>query len=129
MGQETGKFTVSYADLRLPTRQFEKDGIYIGRLNTCEIVLDHRSVSRIHAGINYLDPKYQLINLSSSNVLTPNGRLLENKQSDILADGDIIQIRPFTIRVARSDKKLSLTVEQQFADRIPEKAADEQPAS
>ncbi len=118
MSQKTGKFTVTFADLAEPTKAFEENAIYIGRLDTCEIVLNHRSVSRIHAGVNYLDSKYQLVNLSSSNVLTLNGRLLESQQSDFLADGDTIQIGPFTIRIARLGDELLLAVEQQFADQM-----------
>ena len=34
-----------------------KDGIFIGRLDTCEVVLDDKTVSRIHAAINYRDAK------------------------------------------------------------------------
>ena len=128
MSEETGKFTVSFADLTIPTTAHEQDGIYIGRLDTCEIVLDHRSVSRIHAGINFLDSKYVLINLSASNMLTLNGRLLESKRSDVLADGDTIQIGPFTILVARLNDELLLVVEQQFTGSIPEKETNSQPS-
>ena len=76
MSQDTGKFTISFSDLEKPTFSIGKDGIFIGRLDTCEIVLDHKTVSRIHAGINFRDGKYFVVNLSTSNVLTLNGRLL-----------------------------------------------------
>jgi pSer/pThr/pTyr-binding forkhead associated (FHA) protein len=124
MSEETGKFTVSFADLQTETRGFQQDGIFIGRLETCEIVLDHKTVSRIHAGINFQDSKYYLVNLSSSSVLTLNGRRLAPKQSDVLADGDTIQIGPFTIMVARLGDELLLIVERQFAERTPEESAD-----
>ncbi len=120
MSKKTGKFTVSYADLLLQTRSVEKDGIYIGRLETCEVFLDHKTVSRIHAGINFQDENYNLVNLSTSNVLTLNGRRLASKQSDVLADGDTIQIGPFTILVARLGDELLLVVDQQFAERTPQ---------
>src|SRR5688572_3960624 len=100
MDQETGKYLISYVDLDLETRAIEQDGIYLGRLDTCEIVLDHPSVSRIHAGINFVDSRYVLVNLSPANVLTLNGRLLKPQKSDVLADGDTIQIGPFAISVA-----------------------------
>ena len=76
MAQDSGQFTISYSDLEKPTFTVGKDGIFIGRLDTCEIVLDHKTVSRIHAAINFRDGKYFLLNLSTSNVLTLNGRLL-----------------------------------------------------
>ncbi len=115
MSEQTGKFTVSYADLAANTKSVAKDSIYIGRLETCEVVLDHKTVSRIHAGINFQDSNYNLVNLSTSNVLTLNGRRLTPKQSDVLADGDTIQIGPFTIIVGRLGDELLLVVEQQFA--------------
>ncbi|MFM9904703.1 MAG: FHA domain-containing protein [Pyrinomonadaceae bacterium] len=120
MAQKIGKFTVSFADLAIATAAFEKDGIYIGRLDTCEIVLNHTAVSRIHAGVNYQNSKYVLVNLSTSNILTLNGRPLGPKKSDVLADGDTIQIGPFTILVARLGDEILLVVERQFADRTPE---------
>ena len=112
MAQETGKFTVSFANLERETLALEKDGILIGRLDTCDIVLDDKTVSRIHAGINFRDSKYFLVNLSSSNVLTLNGRRLGPEKDDVLADGDTIQIGPFTIMVARLDDELLLVVER-----------------
>ena len=75
MSEKTGKFTIAFAD-GSPSGTIEKDGIFIGRLKeSCEIVLDHKAVSRIHAGINYRDSDYHLINLSTSNILTLNGAL------------------------------------------------------
>lgn len=124
MSKETGKFTISFADLPAKTLSAEQDGIYIGRLETCEVFLDHKSVSRIHAGINFQDSNYNLVNLSTSNVLTLNGRRLASKQSDVLADGDTIQIGPFTILIARRRDELLLVVERQFADRIPQAVSD-----
>lgn len=119
MSQETGKFTISYSDLEKSTFTVGKDGIFIGRIDTCEIVLDHKTVSRIHAGVNYRDGKYFLINLSTSNVLTLNGRLLGPQKDDVLADGDTIQIGPFTITVGRFEDDVLLIVESQFTQNLP----------
>ncbi len=124
MASVTGNFTISFADIDRDTINIAKDGIFIGRLDTCEIVLDHKSVSRIHAAINFRDGKYFLVNLSSSNVLTLNGRLLGPQKDDVLADGDTIQIGPFTISVGPLDKNLNLIVESQFSERLPRKTGD-----
>jgi pSer/pThr/pTyr-binding forkhead associated (FHA) protein len=115
MSVETGKFTVSYPDLDMPTVGFNAEGIFIGRLDTCEIVLDHQTVSRIHAGITLRDKRYFLNNLSSSNIVTLNGRLLGPKKTDALADGDTIQIGPFTIAVGLLKDEILLVVESQVA--------------
>ncbi len=119
MSQENGKFTISFADLQIPTVSLDKDGIFIGRLDRCEIVLDHKSVSRIHAGINFRDSKYFIVNLSSSNVLTLNGRLLGPQKDDVLADGDTIQIGPFLITAGRFEDDILLVVERQITEQIP----------
>ena len=116
MNQRTGKFAISHVDLGIKSRVVDQDSIYLGRLDSCDIVLDHKSVSRIHAGINFANSQYVLSNLSSSNALTLNGRLLRPQKSDVLADGDTIQIGPFTISVGRPDSELVLVVETQFAD-------------
>ncbi len=116
MAQETGKFSISFVDLDRSTRLVEQDGISLGRLDTCEVVLDHHSVSRIHAGISFADARYILINLSSANLLTLNGRLLKPQKSDVLADGDTIQIGPFTISVGQTGSEIVLVVETQFMD-------------
>src|ERR1051325_3692265 len=104
MAEETGKFTVTFADLSRDPLSVPKDGILIGRTDPCDIVLDHKTVSRVHAAINYRDGKYYIVNLSSSNILTLNGRRLPPERDDVLADGDTIQIGPFTILAGRIDE-------------------------
>lgn len=122
MSERTGKFNISYAD-RPKGKLIERDNIYIGRLETCDVVLDHKTVSRIHAGINFQDDNYSLVNLTTSNVLTLNGRRLNSKQSDVLADGDTIQIGPFTILVSKAGSAISLNVEHQFERTITQASA------
>src|SRR5258706_2418765 len=127
MSEKTGKFTILFADGSAP-RTIEKDGIFIGRLKgDCDVFLDHKAVSRIHAGINYRDSDYHLVNLSTSNILTLNGRLVGPQKGDVLADGDIIQIGPFTIGAAIERGAISLTVQRAVADKIPEQPAETQP--
>lgn len=113
MDPKTGKFEIFYATEGAPVT-LEKSGLVLGRLASCDVVLDHASVSRIHAGINYLGGKYSVVNLSASNVLTLNGRLVAAQSSDFLANGDIIQIGPFIIDIAREGAQLILRVRQQL---------------
>lgn len=129
MAQENGKFTVSYTDLRIPTVVIDKDGIFIGRLDTCEIRLDHKTVSRVHAGISFRESKYLIANLSSSNTLTLNGRQLGPQKDDVLADGDTVQIGPFTISVARFDDDIVLVVEELLADEATAGTLSQKPAA
>jgi len=117
MSQREGNFRISFAGRDGPPVEAAADGIFVGRLDTCQIVLDNPSVSRIHAGINFADGKYTLVNLSANNVLTLNGRLLEAKRSDVLADGDVIQIGPYIIRAAHSGGLLDLIVESRAVEQ------------
>src|SRR5687767_13897825 len=119
--QEAGKFTIDFVGTDAPAKTVYKEGIFLGRLDSCEVVLAGKTVSRIHAAINYRDSKYVLVNLSSSNVLTLNGRRLGPQKDDVLADGDTIQIGPFVIRTAIANDGIALTVEQQAAEKVIEK--------
>ncbi len=118
MKLQNGKFTIAYVDNSAAPVTVEKDALVLGRLQSCDVVLNHRAVSRVHAGINRVEAEYFLINLSTSNSLTLNGKLLDSEEADVLADGDIIQIGPFTITVARHENELKLTVFHQFTADI-----------
>lgn len=111
MAQQNGKFKITNAGTASASFSIEKDALFIGRLNSSDVVLDHLAVSRVHAGINFLDSTYFLINLSTSNVLTLNGRQLAPQSTDVMSDGDIIQIGPFAIVVSRHENELELTVQ------------------
>jgi pSer/pThr/pTyr-binding forkhead associated (FHA) protein len=115
MNEDTGQFRIVAHRAAVPERTIRKDRILIGRLATCDVLLDDRTVSRIHAGITFNDSQYVLANLSTSNVLTLNGRLLEPKDSDVLTDGDTIQIGPFAILVAGIDEAISLTIQRELS--------------
>lgn len=129
MSQKTGQFSISFAGIGRDPKTVTKDQIFIGRLDTCEISLDHPSVSRIHAGVNFANSKYVLVNLSSSNVLTLNGRRLGPQKNDVLADGDTIQVGPFTIIVAYKKKSgnIALHVQGMFANKLADKPVQPAP--
>lgn len=130
MPRDIGQFRISFVDDTTTRPPIEKDGIFIGRLDTCEVLLNDKTVSRIHAGINFRDGKYFLVNLSSANILTLNGRPLGSKKSDVLADGDTIQIGTFTISVAKGDDDaLDLRVQRPFAALSAERTAKVSPES
>lgn len=117
MNLQSGKFIVTRSNGADPMT-LSKDGLVIGRLPSCDIVLNHATISRIHIGINCISGQYFLINLSVSNTLTLNGRLLRTEQVDTLADGDVIQLGPFAIIVGRREDSLTLYVRQQFTGDV-----------
>lgn len=130
MSDKTGKFNILFAGDEQAGKTVEKDGIFIGRFQkTCDIVLEHKTVSRIHAGINHRGKDYDLINLSDKNVLTLNGRRLPAQKTDVLADGDTIQIGPFTILVELSNGAITLTVQGRVASPLGAKSAEIKPVA
>src|SRR4051812_24766571 len=127
MAQKTGKFTINYSEARSTPKVYEKESIFIGRLLSSDIVLDHKTVSRIHAGINFRDSRYEIVNLSSSGKITLNGRPLGPQKDDILADGDTIQIGPFLMLVNLEKGALSLNIQRQVSERVPDKPGESKP--
>jgi pSer/pThr/pTyr-binding forkhead associated (FHA) protein len=119
MNEDTGQFRIEFPGTTVEPREFRKDRILIGRLGTCDIVLDDITVSRIHVGITFQNSRYTLANLSTSNVLTLNGRMLGVDESDVLTKGDTIQVGPFAIEVVDVDASfLRLTVQYGLAQRV-----------
>ena len=130
MSDKTGKFNIRFTGNDAAEKTVERDGIFIGRFAAnCDIVLDHKTVSRIHAGINHRGKGYEVINLSEQNILALNGRRLRAQKADVLADGDTIQIGPFTIDVALQNDLITLTVQGQIAARVPEKPEQAKPVA
>ncbi|MBS1791521.1 MAG: FHA domain-containing protein [Acidobacteria bacterium] len=86
------KFVIIRKDLSLDPALVESEGLTIGRLAGSDLVLNHPSVSRTHAGIKELNGDYWVFNLSEANGTTLNGELVDQTP---LADGDVIQIGPF----------------------------------
>lgn len=90
----------------------DTDGLTIGRLIQNDVVLNHRGVSRTHAGIKQIGQDFWIQNLSSSNGTLLNGELVERTP---LADGDLLQIGPFLLKVEYGDPgTLMLNVEKEI---------------
>lgn len=92
----------------------------VGRQIDCEVLLNHPSVSRLHAGINEIDGRFYLVNLSSSHAVTLNSRLVEINQPEALADGDVAQIGSFFLNMNRRGGTLRVHVSYHVAANIGE---------
>jgi thioredoxin reductase (NADPH) len=86
----------------------ESEGLTIGRLISNDLVLNHRTVSRTHAGIRQIGAEFWIFNLSTSNGTLLNGELVDKTA---LAEGDLIQIGPYLLRVSYQQGGLLITVE------------------
>jgi thioredoxin reductase/pSer/pThr/pTyr-binding forkhead associated (FHA) protein len=89
----------------------ESEGLTLGRLIGNDLVLNHRSVSRTHAGIKQIGGDFWLFNLSGSNGTLLNGQLVDRAP---LADGDLVQIGAYLLTVGYVHTALSITVEREL---------------
>lgn len=96
----------------------------VGRQTDCEILLNHPSVARLHAGINEVAGRFYLINLSPSHPVALNGRLVEFNEPEALADGDVAQVGSFLLRMGRVGAALNVHVLFQIAASIEEVAEE-----
>ncbi|HKG23677.1 MAG TPA: NAD(P)-binding domain-containing protein [Blastocatellia bacterium] len=89
----------------------ESEGLTVGRLIGNDLVLNHRAVSRTHAGIKEINGEFWVFNLSNSNGTVLNGELVEKAP---LCDGDIIQIGPYVLGATHVNDALAITVEREL---------------
>ncbi len=104
----TNKFIIIRNDLDIDPAAIESEGLTIGRLIGNDLVLNHPTVSRTHAGIKEVGADFWIFNLSNANGTLLNGELVD---STPLADGDVMQIGPFFLRPTYTDDMLMLDVE------------------
>jgi thioredoxin reductase (NADPH) len=106
--------------------RIESQGLTIGRLIGNDLVLNHRAVSRTHAGIKKIGEEFWIFNLSASNGTMLNGELVSRVP---LADGDIVQIGPFMMKTTYVMDALRISVEMELEVHPIEGAAVEAKAS
>jgi len=118
MQTQASKFVITREDLNVDPLELVTEGLKIGRLPSSEIVLNHPTVSRLHAGINEAEGRFYLFNFSHSSGTTLNGRVVAVEEAEALADGDVIQIGPFFLYIDREGEALSIRVALQMAVNI-----------
>jgi FHA domain len=106
-------FIIFREDLQVDPVTIVAEGLLVGRLPTCELLLNHPSVSRLHAGITSADDEYYIRNLRPGNPIMLNGAKLEEYEA--LADGDIIGVGPFALNIAIIQGTLVIKVSLQIA--------------
>src|SRR5690242_2352337 len=85
------------------------EGLLIGRLLQCELLLNHPSVSRVQAGIKQIDNDYYLFALRPKNPVILNGKPVE--ENEALAPGDVVEVGPFRLEIDTADDALVIRVE------------------
>jgi pSer/pThr/pTyr-binding forkhead associated (FHA) protein len=84
------------------------DGLLIGRLIECELLLNHPAVSRAQAGIKEIAGSYYLFSLRRSNPVLLNGKSVE--QNEALAPGDILEAGPYVLEIDQTEDALVIRV-------------------
>jgi pSer/pThr/pTyr-binding forkhead associated (FHA) protein len=120
METQDSRFVITREDLNVDPAVFVSDGLKIGRLPSCELVLNHPTVSRLHAGINEADGRFYLYNFSHSSGTTLNGRIVPVEAAEALVGGDVIQIGPYFLYVERDGDALYVRVRLEVAVNVGE---------
>lgn len=94
------------------------EGLLIGRLLECELLLNHPSVSRVQAGIKQVDNAYYVFSLRPKNPVILNGKPVEDNEA--LAGGDIIDVGPFQLEIDVTEEGLIVRVEMTIGARASE---------
>lgn len=102
------QFVIIRDDLLTDPVTVISDGLLIGRLRECEVLLNHPSVSRAQAGIKQIEDDYYLFALRPSNPVTLNGKAVEDNEA--LAAGDVLGIGPFLLEIDDTEEALVIRV-------------------
>jgi thioredoxin reductase (NADPH) len=118
------RFIIKRRDVTVDDVVLESDGLTVGRLISNDLLLNHRTVSRTHAGIKEINGEYWIFNLSTANGTVVNGELVERTP---LADGDVVQIGRYILRVNYISNGLAITVEMEPEAQLSEGRAGVSP--
>jgi hypothetical protein len=113
---QVNKYIIIREDLVQDPVTIITDGLLIGRLQECELLLNHPSVSRAQAGIKLVQDSYFLFGLRPSNPVKLNGKPVE--ENEALAPGDVLELGPFALEVDLTEEALVLRVSLQIGTVI-----------
>jgi pSer/pThr/pTyr-binding forkhead associated (FHA) protein len=105
---QTNRYLIIREDLVQDPVTIITEGLLIGRLHQCELLLNHPAVSRVQAGVKQIKGDYYVFNLRSSNPAILNGRPVEGNEA--LAPGDVLEIGPFKLDIDFREGALVLEV-------------------
>ncbi len=109
---QANKYVIIREDLVQDPVTIITDGLLIGRLQECELLLNHPAVSRAQAGIKLVEGNYFLFCLRPSNPVKINGKAVE--ENEALAPGDLLEVGPFLLEVDLTDDALVIKVSLQI---------------
>jgi len=114
----TNQYVIIRDDLLVDPVTIISEGLLIGRLPQCELLLNHPSVSRVQAGIKQFEEGYYLFALRPKNPVILNGKHVE--ENEALAAGDIIEVGPFHLQIESAGDGLVIRVEVRIGMKLSE---------
>ena len=114
----SNQYIIIRDDLLVDPVTIISDGLLIGRLTECEVMLNHPSVSRVQAGIKEFENAYYIFSLRPKNPVLLNGKPVEGNEA--LASGDVIEVGPFEVEIESAETALVLRVELRIGMRMSE---------
>src|SRR5215217_8010163 len=105
----TNQYVIIRNDLLTDPITIISDGLLIGRLPACELLLNHPSVSRVQAGLKQVAGDYFLFSLRPRNPVLLNGKPV-----------DVIEAGPFRLEIEITDKGLIIRVELHIGMKLSE---------
>src|SRR5215211_6999948 len=114
----TNQYVIIRNDLLTDPITIISDGLLIGRLPACELLLNHPSVSRVQAGIKQVAGDYFLFSLRPRNPVLLNGKPVE--ENEALASGDVIEAGPFRLEIEITDEGSIIRVELHIGMKLSE---------
>jgi len=105
---QANKYIIIREDLVQDPVTMITDGLLIGRLQECELLLNHPAVSRAQAGIKLINGNYFLFSLRPTNPVRINGKAVEVNEA--LAPGDVLEVGPFLLEIDLTDEALVIKV-------------------
>jgi len=89
-----------------------QDVITLGRVNTCDIELPNKAISRRHAELVREGDEFYLVDLKSGNGTLLGGKKIKPKEKHLLRNNDLIQIEDYQIAFHYLDENLDAPVEE-----------------
>lgn len=118
MAASRNQFVIIRNDLPIDPITIISEGVIIGRLTECEVLLNHPSVSRVQAGIKQVENNYYLFPLRPRNPVLLNGKPVE--ENEALASGDVVEVGVFRLEIEIGEEGLLLRVELEIGTKASE---------